>query len=509
MIPPCAIHVPVHNLPAHVRIVRGGRELKRVPRTPGAHGKPAALFLQRGDQIRVSPPASFTFAYAGNRFRILHGRVRLDCRRLLLDSGVSPPRQTVLAVNLRSGEVKVRAGGLARRALILSPEMLALATNPRTNFVADRNPSANRTRAWTLDKPIVAARASDPELRIASQVSYTAISDAKGLRLDVWPFSITRAQRPATRADGLVPFWADGRPCSVGCGAPDVMPGWPLKPFHQQHAIRSALNELRPANFHIGVDIEAGNNQAVYPIESGFVRVFGAGTPDERVQVGQFQYWHIRHLVSNGQYAVAYRTELGTVRYDFRHVHVSEIGPAGQYLNPLRPGGSLAPYSDTEAPIIGTPRVLGGGGAIVAAFDPQSFVQKAHYQTPVLAPAALAWRLSNARGQPVTGLQWALRGSQNYPPSLKSVIYARGATNPGYGCFAYHPLCVPNWVYRLAGGLTEPLPVDVLRRGRYRLSVYAWDWAGNTSARDDWIAIPLRHPARAPAGTAAGAFDYQ
>jgi hypothetical protein len=306
-----------------------------------------------------------------------------------------------------------------------------------------------------------------------------------------------------------VPYWDDGQPCAAGCAAPGGIPGWPIKPFHQQHAIRAGLDELRPANFHIGIDIEADNGQAVYPIQSGLVRLFGVGTPDEHVQVGRFQYWHIHHLVSPGQFAFAYGTELGTVLYDARHVHLSELSPGGQDINPLRPGRTLAPYTDTEPPVIGIPRVFGGGRVMVGAFDPQSFVQKAHYETPVLAPAAVAWRLYSARGRPLTGLDWALRATQNYPPGLKPVIFGPGARNPGYTCFAFRPVCIPTWNYWLAGGLTPPLPVDILRPGRYRLSVYAWDWAGNASALDDWISLPLHHAARAPRASVRAALDVQ
>lgn len=505
----CTAHIPLHRLPAHVRIVRHDRPGPAAPpaNRPGARSQ--HLFLERNDEIRVSSPATFTFSYATNQFRISDGRVRLSCRHLLLDSGVSPPSATVLAVELRSGRVQVRAGPLARRALVLSPEMLALATSPGTDFVVERNPHAETTRAWTLDKPIVAARGANTKLRIRSQITYTAISDRRGLRLDVWPFPIMRAQRATGRADRLVRFWADGRQCSVGCAAPGGKPGWPIRPFHQQHAIRAGLNELRPANFHIGIDIEADNGQAVYPIQSGFVQIIGAGTPDEHVQVGQFQYWHLNHRVHEGEFAVAYRTELGTIKYDFKHVHVSELGPAGQYLNPLRPGRMLAPYTDTEAPVIGSPRIFRDGRVIVSGFDPQSFVRKTTYRTPVLAPAALAWRLFDARGRPVTQLEWALRGSQNYPPSLKPVIFAPGALNPGYGCFAYRIVCIPNWTYWLAGGLSERLPLAALPRGRYRMSVYAWDWAGNSSALDHWLSVPLRSAAPAPDSTVVAAFDYQ
>ena len=88
------------------------------------------------------------------------------------------------------------------------------------------------------------------------------------------------------------------------------------------------------------------------------------------------------------------------------------------------------------------------------------------------------------------------------------MVYAPGAANPGYGCFAYRHRCIPRWTYWLAGGLTETLPVDVLQRGRYRLSVYAWDWAGNTAALDDWIDLPLGRGARAPAGPVVAASEY-
>ena len=106
MVAACAAHVPVARLPARVAVIRNGRALSPDP----------PLFLQRGDEIRVSPPARFTFAYNGNRYRVNHGRVRLTCSRVLLDAGGRPRRPTLLAVRLLSGRVQVRAGGLSRRA---------------------------------------------------------------------------------------------------------------------------------------------------------------------------------------------------------------------------------------------------------------------------------------------------------------------------------------------------------------------------------------------------------
>lgn len=510
MIGPCAIHIPVGNhLPAHVTVIRGGHRLRPPapksrgrggPGTPTTPGR--TLYIERADVIHVDKPAAFTFDYQGNRFQLHHAVVRLSCRHgLLLDPNRRHARATLLTVDLDAGLIDVRVRGvLPRHAVVYSPELVALATARRTRFAVERNPATHRTRAWTRNEPIAVAESAHQKTRTLSQITYTAISDAQGLRLDIWPFAISRAERAPTGADGLTAYWLDGQQCSLGCTPPGINRGWPIKPFHQQHAIRASLNELRPANFHIGIDIEARNYQYVYPIESGTVSVSDVGTPDEHVQVGQFQYWHIYHMVSDGQYAVAYQTRLGNVKYGFKHVHLSEIGPSGQYLNPLRPGLSLSPYRDTEPPVIGTPQVFSDGRVIVGAFDPQSDVEKFSYKTPVLAPAALAWRLFDASGHALTGLEWALRGSQNYPPSLKPVIFAPGAMNPGFDCFAFHVYCIPNWVYWLAGGLTGPVPLGGLARGRYRLAVYAWDWAGNAAALDHWISVPLAHADRAPLG---------
>ena len=288
------------------------------------------------------------------------------------------------------------------------------------------------------------------------------------------------------------------------------VPGWPLKPFHRQHAIRAGINESRPANFHVGVDIEANDFQPVYAIESGVASIRYQGTGDVNVDVGRFYYWHIKPSVRDGQRVVAYRTRIGQVLRGFAHVALSE-GTTDDYLNPLRPGGSLRPYYDSEPPIIGVPRVFADGRVIVGAFDPQSVVEKKRYETPVLSPSSLAWRLYDAHNHALTGLEWAMRGSHNYPPALKPVIFAPGASNPGFFCFAHRVRCIPNWVYWLAGGLTPRLPLGFLPPGRYRLTVYAWDWVGNTSALDYWIRLPLGHRAIAASaefGPLAPKFDY-
>jgi hypothetical protein len=475
--------------------------------SPGRGG----LYLQVGDRIFVGQRGRFAFSYDGNWFRIPHGQLRLECRTVVLSPRLHGPKTTALAMMLESGQVQVRSGRRPRHALVLTPEMLSYATVHGTNFIVDRNPRAHTTHTWTLNKLIVAAKASNQTLRINSRITYTAISDRHGVRLDIWPFSISPLQRPTTRADGLPAFWADGLPCSVGCNARGAIPGWPIKPFHQPHAIRAGINEIRPANFHVAVDVQARNFQPVYAIQSGYATIRYPGTGDVNVDVGNFYYWHINPTVSNGQYVVAYKTVIGRVLYGFYHLALSE-GSTNDYLNPLRPAGSLKPYLDTEPPIIGIPRIFSDGRVVVGSFDPQSFVETGFpYETPVLAPSSLAWRLYDAHGHALTGLEWAMRGSQNYPPGLKPVIFAPGATNPGFECFFTKRRCIPTWVYWLAGGLTPPLPLRSLHPGRYRLTIYAWDWAGNTSGLDYWIRLPLgtaATPSGAESGPLSPNFDY-
>jgi hypothetical protein len=495
VIAPCTTQIPVQNVPAQVSVIRAGRPLSTPPTA-----------LQAGDEVRVPSAAALTFSYAGNRYTVWHGDVSLQCRTALLRPGRTSPN--VLAVTLSYGRVRVAAGTDPRGALVISPEMLAFATDRGTTFIVDRAGRGRSTTARTHNRPIVVAKASNQSLRIDAQITYTAISDARGLRLDVWPFSISPLQRQTTRADGLPAYWADGLPCSVGCTPPGAIPGWPLQPFHQQHAIRAGINELRPANFHVAVDIQAHNFQNVYAIQSGVASIRYPGTGDVNVDVGRFFYWHINPTVRNGQYVVAYKTVIGRVLYGFYHVALSE-GSTSDYLNPLRPGGSLRPYRNTEPPIIGVPRIFSNGRVIVGAFGPQSFVATGFpYETPVLAPSSLAWRLYDSRGRALTGLEWAMRGSQNYPPSLKPTIFAPGAANPGFQCFFTRKRCIPNWVYWLAGGLTPPLPLATLPRGRYRLTVYAWDWANTTSALDYWFNVPLAGAAAALSGPLQPQFEY-
>jgi hypothetical protein len=89
--------------------------------------------------------------------------------------------------------------------------------------------------------------------------------------------------------------------CSIGCRAPGAVAGWPVRPFGRPHLLRAGLNELRRANLHIGVDVFARDGSPVYAPQPGAAHVVRAGA-DSRVQVGQFELWHVRPLVREGQF---------------------------------------------------------------------------------------------------------------------------------------------------------------------------------------------------------------
>jgi hypothetical protein len=253
-----------------------------------------------------------------------------------------------------------------------------------------------------------------------------------------------------------------------------------VKPFHAQHALRSGLNEWRPANMHIGIDIQAKFDSPVYAIQAGTARIGGRGTSDIHVGVGNYEYWHIDPAIGEGAH-VRRGQVVGHIIFAARHLHLSEVR-GGAYLNPLRPGGRvLKPWSDHEPPIIGAPH-RDGGVVYDEVFDPQSFRLTLGYRTPVLAPAAVAWRARDSSGSALTPLQFAYRGSQHYPSSAKYAIYGPGThapdnpavNSPGWLCFDRAFVCVPKWNYRLPG-----VPSDASG-----ISIYAWDWDGNKSVLD-------------------------
>jgi hypothetical protein len=315
---------------------------------------------------------------------------------------------------------------------------------------------------------------------VATVLLGAALAEAGTRVPNTWLFKPPAKLRKARASDHLPSLYAGS--CSRGCRPAGAVPGWPVRPFHSEHLLRAGLNELRTGNLHTGVDILARDGTPVYAIQPGRARVLQRTGRDARVQVGDFQYWHIHPLVADGQYVRAYEGVLGTILSGASHVHVSEVR-GGRFLNPLRPGGRvLAPWHDTGAPVLSRPRLLTGRRVLIRGFDPQASPRARHPRRPTLALAGLAYRLFDRRGHPVGGLHWALRGASHLPNSDRRLIYAPGSRAGSAPCVMLPHPCRSRWIYRLAGGLAPRLPV---RRGRvYRLSAYAWDWAGHVRAID-------------------------
>jgi hypothetical protein len=375
---------------------------------------------------------------------------------------------------LAAGAILAAAIGLIATLGLSSGLIAARSVQPKR--AARAVPGRDRTRA--------APARSDGQAKPGRLTGAPAVGES----LDTLPFPPDPADR-ATRPGEVPSLYADGLPCATGCRSDGAEIGWPLAPFDQQHPIRAGLNELRPRSLHVGVDIQARDGARVYAVQPGVAEVLAPSGPNARVGVGNYVYWHITPRVRTGELVIPFHTVLGTVMTSYGHIAFSELGAAGQYVNPLRPGGTvLEPYVDRAAPVIGTPSVAAGGQVIVPAYDPQTFVRRTTYATPVLAPAAIAYRLYDPQGTPITALEWAFRGTHLLPYAEHSLIYAPGAHAPGYACFATRPVCVPDWVYRVAGGLAPPLP-DTLSRGRYRLTIYAWDWADNTTALETTVTM--------------------
>jgi hypothetical protein len=312
-----------------------------------------------------------------------------------------------------------------------------------------------------------------------------------------WTFAAPPELRSAKAHDALPDLYADGQACSTGCRASGAVPGWPVRPFHASHLLRAGLNELRPANFHIGVDILAHDGTPVYAVQGGQARVLASSGPDARVRVGSFEYWHIHPLVGDGQSVRPYADVVGTVLRGAGHVHLSELS-GDRYINPLRPGGRvLSPWRDTARPVLARPRFLRGGRVLIRGFDPVVARGRRASRTPVLGLAGLAYRLYDERGRRGP-LQWAYRGTQHLSAGLRRSVYAGGSHPAAAECAALPHPCRPNWVYRLAGGLAPRL--NVRPRHAYRLVAYAFDWVGHRSALDTRVVFVRGRAYIAPPG---------
>lgn len=191
----------------------------------------------------------------------------------------------------------------------------------------------------------------------------------------------------------------------------DDYTGWPLAPKHRTHAVYGTF--LNPTTgwpsgmpplqrtFHRAIDIlvnDAAGHHPVFAIEGGSVReatrIWEITPLKERVRsgeiaIGHFRYEHVVSSVEVGEKVEAGQ-EIGQTVPGWWHMHLEEVAHDGGkriLLNPLRPGGKLAPMTDRGRPSVSEMRIY-------AKKDENNATPRAlslDRVRGVVVPVALAW----------------------------------------------------------------------------------------------------------------------
>jgi hypothetical protein len=316
-------------------------------------------------------------------------------------------------------------------------------------------------------------------------------------------------------------------------GYNDTWRGWPVRPHHRQHPIRGSFLDPRPdpqlgAVYHDGIDIAVrddrpeagappGRTHRVYAIESGPVHFATPSGARGFVRAGHFGYGHVDPVVLTGEIVAAGQHIGWTCKHDW-HVHLSEFiftsGP-NVVVNPLRPGGKIAPFVDTAPPLIrevrfftlaypdwerrpttsvarlppagqriARDRLFGRVDVRVRVSDPQSFIGW-FAELPHLAAPHHPFRLDATIWSVATGKlvrrREAFRAEQelDQPAGLH---FAPGTEQnlPARGCMQRHAELACDGVYWFR---VFPRGWDTRRHadGNHRLRIRAWDVAGNVA----------------------------
>jgi hypothetical protein len=285
---------------------------------------------------------------------------------------------------------------------------------------------------------------------------------------------------------------------------------WPVKPFDQPHPVRGSFGDPRTLfagpptqrtllsgngsfQFHDGIDISAPDGTAVYPVESGTVRMVTKDWVEVESGNRSFQYWHITPNVTVGQQVDTDLTVLGHIIRSCGHVHLTEMD-GNVPVNPLAPG-HLGPYTDTTTPTVASvafrqtvtsgdlmPELLRGRVEIIAsAYDMPSLPVKGTWHDLPVTPALVEWRIQHINGKVVVPTR-VIYDVRQHLPAFGDFwrIYARG-THQNMSVFGKHYSFMQPGAYffRLAPGGFD---THTLRDDVYELVVTAIDIAGNQSS---------------------------
>jgi hypothetical protein len=313
----------------------------------------------------------------------------------------------------------------------------------------------------------------------------------------------------------------------------DTWRGWPVRPHDRQHPIRGSFLDPRPdpslgAIYHDGIDIAVRDDRPeqghppdrthrVYAIEGGPVSF---ATPLGRrgnVRIGHFGYGHVEPVVGMGE-VVAPGQHIGWTCAGDWHVHLTEFIPTSGdpvRVNPLRPGGKVAPFVDTAPPAIreirfytmANPdwgrrpltsvarlppagqriprdRLFGRVDVRVRADDPQSFIgwfaDLPHLAAPH-HPFRLAVSVFEDGTDRLVRRREAYRAEQVLDqPAGRHFAPGTEQNLPAGGCMRRHEDLRCDGIYWFR---VFPQGWDTRRHpdGRYRVRVRVWDVAGNLS----------------------------
>jgi hypothetical protein len=195
-------------------------------------------------------------------------------------------------------------------------------------------------------------------------------------RLHIVPtrLSLTSRESPVVPSDRP----AAGSPRPVVPGAlpahfrfsyADGYHGWPVEPLHGPHVLHGGFNDPRLGGYHFGIDIAVddshpaveapkGDSHRVYAVEGGVMHWERNNETQQcnsrRFDIGHFAYWHVEPAVPLGT-RVSAGQMVGWTCLNEWHVHLSEwarVNGHRRWVNPLHPGGKLAPVVDVAAPHI-------------------------------------------------------------------------------------------------------------------------------------------------------------